>query len=146
MSEPQTLAGYEYKIEYGGLGSGTPVWTKICAIESTELTRERGVIERAIRDCDTDFAAPTMKRKPGMKTTSVTGSGLYATEHVNMLEEAYEADESTWWRVTASDGAVWTGKFVMPSMGNTWNADGNAFAEISLNLQSDGAVTFTPVA
>jgi predicted secreted protein len=145
MTQPQTLAGYEYKLEYGGLGSSTPVWTKICAIESTELTRQRGVIERAIRDCDEDYAAPTMKRKPGMKMTDISGSGLYATEHVNMLEEAYNADESCWWRITAKDGAVWTGKFVMPTNTTSWNADGQAYAEISISLQSDGSVTFTPV-
>lgn len=144
MAEPQTLGGYEYKLEYGGTAA-TPSYVKICAIEATEITLERSAIERAIRDCATDFAAPTMKRKPGMKTASISGSGLYATEHVNTLMTAHADNDPAWWRITSSDGAVWAGKFVMPSLAISFNADGQAFAEITISLQSSGAITFTPV-
>lgn len=143
MAHPTTRAGYQVAL-YLGSDATVPVYSFVCGIDATELNLERGVIERAIRDCATPFAAPTMKRTPGMKMAAVSGSGLVATEFINDLEDCLSGATSRYWRISVEDGPSWTGKFVLSSMTITGNADGQAYAEISLSLQSDGETTYTP--
>lgn len=142
MAQPSTRAGYQVAL-YLGSDVAVPVYTFVCGIDTTELSLERGVIERAIRDCSTPFAAPTMKRAPGMKMGTVSGSGLLANEFINDLNAAYAASSSRYWRVSVENGPSWTGKFVMASLSVSANADGQAYTEVSISLQSDGELTYT---
>lgn len=142
MPQPSTRAGYQVAL-FLGSDAAVPVYSFVCGITTTELNLERGVIERAMRDCATPFAAPTMKRTPGMKTGTISGSGLAAMEYINDLHAAYAASASRYWRVVVENGPSWTGKFVVASLGVSANADGQADAEISISLQSDGELTYT---
>ncbi len=142
MAQPSTRAGYQVAL-YLGSDVAVPVYAFVCGIDNVEINNERGVIERAIRDCATAFAAPTMKRTPGLKMSSISGSGLLATEYINDINTAFEAGTSRFWRVAVENGPTWTGKFVMSALNLTASADGSAYAEISISLQSDGPTTYT---
>ncbi len=145
MAQPETRTGFQVKLELGGPAADDP-FAFVCGIDTTELSLERGVIERAIRDCENPFAAPVMKRTPGLKMGSISGSGLLANEFINDIMTAYEAATSYYWRVSVEDGGVWEGAFILSSLSISANADGGSYADISLSLQSDGALTYTPVA
>jgi predicted secreted protein len=142
MAQPSTRAGYQVAL-YLGSDAASPVYAFVCGLDNVEINNERGVIERAIRDCSTPFAAPSMKRTPGLKMASISGSGLLATEYINDLNTAFAAGASRYWRVSVENGPAWTGKFVMSALNITGQADGQAYAEISISLQSDGDTTYT---
>ncbi len=142
MAQPSTRAGYQVAL-YLGSDVASPIYTFVCGLDNVEINNERGVIERAIKDCATAFAAPTMKRTPGLKMASISGSGLLATEYINDLNTAFAAGAARFWRVAVENGPAWTGKFVMSALNITANADGNSYAEISIALQSDGDTIYT---
>jgi len=142
MAQPTTRAGYQVAL-YLGTDVAVPVYAFICGLDTTEQGLERGVIERAIRDCATPFAAPTQKRTPGLKMGSISGSGLLATEFINDLQTAFDAATSRSWRVAVENGPTWTGKYVLSALTITGNADGGSYCEVSLTLQSDGPITYT---
>lgn len=143
MALPDTRKGSQVAL-YLGSDADTPVFAFVCGIETTEISLERGVIERPMRDCTTPFADPTMQRKPGMKTASVSGSGLLAAEYIDELQGAYDAAAARSWRIQVEDGPTWEGEFILSSFSVSANADGQSYSEVSLTLQSNGAVSYTP--
>lgn len=143
MALPSGVAGYEVAL-YLGTDTPTPTYVFLGGIDTTEINGERGVIERAIRDLSTPTGAPTMVRRPGLKMSSISGSGMYVAAFAADIEAAFNAGTSRWWRVVAQGVGAWTGKFVMPSRNISGPANGNDYAEISISLQSDGDTTFVP--
>lgn len=148
MALPTTKSGHEVALYIETATPGT--YAYVCGIETTELNLEASVIERAIRDCATPHAAPTMVRLPGMKTGSVSGSGLLAIEFEDDLWGAYNGAVAKNFRVCVgppltTGSLIYQGAFVVTALNITANADGNSYAEVSISLQSSGAITRTVV-
>ncbi len=145
MAGPDTRKGFEVALYHSTDGGST--FTFVCGINTTTFTLERGVAETMVRDCDNEFAAPSMARAATTKTASISGSGLYAAEVEQELMTAYDAENgSDYWRVRVKDGGQWQGKFILNSLELGGNADGTAYAEVTTSLQSDGETTYTPSA
>ncbi len=144
MGYPQLQKGYHWVLEHSTDDGAT--YHVVCGISSITQTQERTMGEAPVRPCgdgDDPFAAPSMARSPGAKSFAISGSGLFAAEFEEELQEAFEADESTYWRVRAKNGATRTGRFVMPSFEITAEADDSGYGQMSISLQSDGDYSYT---
>lgn len=144
MALPNTRKGYQVKLDMGSTAE-TPVYSFVCGIDTTGLNQQRSVTKRAMRDCAAPFALPSEVGSVGPASSTIAGSGLVAVEQINALQSAFDAGVARWFRVQMENGPTWTRQYFIASLNIDSNADGEAYSELSISLESTGPQTYTPV-
>ncbi len=136
MALPTYTNGAEFKLSIGA--------TYVCGIESGGFTFSVSQAEAMVRDCSTPTAGVFRVMSPGVVIATITGSGKFVSAHYDDIYDTLGA-APTAWTVANEAGDTWTGSFVTTDLEMTYDATGTEFGNISLTLQSSGAIpTFTP--
>jgi hypothetical protein len=147
MALAKSMRGTRLLIKIGD-GAVPEVFTHNCSINAQRaFTRSSQLNEFNVPDCnDPDLMAVTEREKVSLSST-ITGSGILNTPDVPFFNAYYESASPKNVRVAmdqvlgADGGGFWSGAFLLESI--EFSGDRGGKTEVTLTLQSTGAITFT---
>lgn len=117
----------------------------VCGITSLDFKMSRPPRETKVRDCATNFAAPTMKRTPGaIEDATFSGSGKLDADYRQEFKSLWQSTTSTSFKLAISGVGTLVANFVITEFSITSDTiDEAGYVAVSLTLMLDGAITWT---
>jgi TP901-1 family phage major tail protein len=120
-----------------------------CGLTERSFTLSKETNDTTSVDCTDEDKASYVDRDVVSKSAAISGEGVLARESITRWRAAFESDEPVLARVVlagaaAEGGGSWEGLFHLTSF--EIGATRGERATVSIEMQSSGAVVFTPAA
>ena len=148
MTRPTTLKGSKFLIQLGD-GADPEVFTAPCALNTKGIALSGQANEFEVDDCDDPDAPTWIERVMRSLSGEVTGEGTLAMESWNTWNAWFTSGLEKNIRVKldetgANNGGYFSMSAVLSSLALT--AQQRGLAQISVTLQSNGAIVWTAAA
>lgn len=143
MARPTTVKGSKFLIRLGGGGS-PEAFVAPCALTSKSIAFSASTNDQNVPDCDDPDAPTWTERVVAALSAGVTGSGTLAMESLTTWRTWFlsglEKNIQVW-----IDEDTYGGYYAMSAVltGFTQGANQGELATIEVEIQSNGAVTWT---
>ena len=146
MARPTTLPFKDFILKIGDDATPT-VFTKPCGLNSQGINFTKETNEVTVPDCDDPDLAAATERAVVSTSAAISGDGILAMEFLPDWWEFYEFNgsrpiEIELVRAAVPKGGKWLGNFILTTF-NVTAALGEKVG-VAVEMQSDGAVTWTP--
>ena len=149
MSQPDIIRGTYFILALGDGGSPTESFDPLCGITTRQLVYQANTTDQFTRDCEDPEDIPIRRLIATGEQWSLSGSGSLNRSDIPAIEAAKGVTKNYrfYWTEPAND-EVYAGYYEGPAMLVNVTIDGNddAYAQISMQIESDGQWTFTPTA
>lgn len=148
MAQAQTLPFSALKVL---LESATTPGTFVapCGLTERSFSQTKETNDTTVPDCEFEDRASYVDRDVVSRSASISGEGVIARQSIAIWQAAWESDEPINVRVERSGTAAQGGGYYLGAFHVTSFEQGATRGEratISIEMQSTGAVTFTPAA
>jgi predicted secreted protein len=147
MALATTVPFSKFKVLLGN-GASPEVFTAPCGLTSNSIAFSKDTNSTVVPDCANPDAAGWVERDVVSNSAAITGGGVMATESLPTWWAAYNSGLAVNARlqvdVAAPAGGYWSGAFHITRF-EPAGTRGNR-ASVAITMESDGAVTWTPVA
>lgn len=149
MARPDIIRGTYFILAMGDGAEPTEVFTALCGITSRNFTDQINTTDIFNRDCADPEDEPVRRLQVTGRQWSITGEGQLNRENIDSIIAAHGLTKNYrfYWTEPAGDEVFrgyFEGPFKLINRGITGNDE--EFAQISIQLESDGEVTWTPTA
>jgi hypothetical protein len=147
MAQPDIIRGTYFSLLMGD-GAGPEVFTALCGISTKSFTAAVNTNDQFTRDCDTPEDVPIRRVIATGKQWDLTGEGVLNRSNLEMILDAQAVVKNYRFLFTEpADDEVYQGYWAGPAMLTNLQvtAEDENFANISINLVSDGEWIWTPV-
>lgn len=150
MSQPDIIRGTYFVLALGNGGTPTETFAALCGIDTRQFQYQANTSDQFTRDCDDPEDVPIRRLIVTGEQWSLSGSGSLNRANIATIEAA-KGTTKNWrfyWTEPADDAGIYAGYYEGPAILTNVTIDGNdtAYAQISLQIESDGQWTFTPTA
>ena len=150
MAQPDIIRGTYFILALGDGGTPTETFAALCGLTTRQIQIQNNTTDQFIRDCADPEDVPIRRLIVTGKQWSLSGSGALNRANVaDMLAaEGTTKNYRFYWTEPADDAGIYAGYFEGPAIATNITIDGNddAYAQISMQIESDGEWTFTPTA
>lgn len=149
MSLPDIIRGTYFILAMGNGESPTETFTPLCGITTRQFQEQNNTSDQFIRDCDDPENVPIRRLIVTGKQWSLSGNGsLNRAQIEDILGASGVTKNYRFYWTEPADDEVYAGYFEGPAILTNITVDGNddAYAQISLSIESDGLWVFTPTA
>ncbi len=150
MSQPDIIRGTYFVLALGDGNDMGETFDPLCGITTRQFQIVNNTTDQFTRDCDYPENVPIRRLIVTGKQWSLSGNGSLNRANI---EDILGADGVTknyrfFWTEPADDAGIYAGYFEGPAILTNITIDGNddAYAQLSLQIESDGQWTFTPTA
>lgn len=148
MAQPDIIRGTYFILALGN-GGGPETFDPLCGITTRQFTYQANTTDQFVRDCADPEDVPIRRLIVTGEQWSLSGSGSLNRADIEDIEAAKGTTKNYRFYWTEPDGdEVYAGYYEGPAILTNVTIDGNddAYAQISLQIESDGQWTFTPTA
>lgn len=150
MSQPDIIRGTYFVLAMGDGGTPTENFAALCGIDTRQFQIQNNTTDQFTRDCDSPEDVPIRNLIVTGKQWSITGSGSLNRSNIASIlaADGVTKNYQFYWTEPADDGGIYAGYFEGPAILTNISIDAQDtnFAQISLQIESDGLWTFTPTA
>lgn len=147
MADQDLLAGSQFQLERKGAGDAT--FKFVCLATTITFTRSSEVADATAVDCDDPLALPNERNVKTRLSWAINFSGRTDPARLELIEQDYEADEPSEYRIVVDRSAARGGKNYTGFMHITQLELGRAdrgMVTFSAQGRGDGALTRTAAA
>lgn len=149
MSQPDIIRGTYFIVAMGDGGDPSEDFNPLCGITTKQFTYQANTSDQFTRDCDAPEDVPIRRLIVTGEQWSLSGNGSLNRALVADIEAAKGLTKNYrfYWTEPAGD-TVYAGYYEGPAILTNVTIDGNddAYAQLSVQFESDGQWTFTPTA
>ena len=149
MAQPDIIRGTYFILALGDGATPTETFNPLCGIITRQLTYQANTSDQFTRDCADPEDVPIRRLIVTGEQWSLSGSGQLNRANIDDIEAAKGITRN--WRfywTEPADDEVYRGYYGGPAILTNITIDGNDdnYAQISIQIESDGQWTFTPTA
>jgi len=147
MAQPDIIRGTYFVLAMGDGQSPTETFTALCGIKTRTFTDQVNTTDTFTRDCADPEDAPIRHLIRTGRQWSLAGNGDLNRENLDTIIAAQGVTKNYRFYFTEpADDEVFRGYWQGPAMLVNMQVEGNDdnFAQISLQVESDGEWTWTP--
>lgn len=149
MAQPDIIRGTYFVLAMGDGGSPDETFDPLCGLTARQLTYQANTSDQFIRDCADPEDVPIRRLIATGEQWSLSGNGALNRADLADIEAAKGVTKNyRFYYTEPADDEVYRGYWEGPAMLVNVTIDGNdeAYAQISLQMESDGQWTWTPTA
>lgn len=148
MSQPDIIRGTYFILALGD-GETVETFNALCGLTARQITSQANTSDQFIRDCADPEDVPIRRIIVTGRQWSLSGNGTLNRANIQSIlnAEAVTRNYRFYWTEPSGD-TVFAGYYEGPAILTNVTIDGNddAYAQISVQIESDGNWTFTPTA
>lgn len=149
MAQPDIIRGTYFILALGDGATPTETFDPLCGLENRQFQYQANTTDQFTRDCADPVDVPIRNLIVTGEQWSISGSGTMNRANIADLEAAKGVTRNYrfYWTEPAND-EVYRGYYEGAAILTNFTIDGNDdnFAQISVQIESDGQWTFTPTA
>lgn len=149
MAQPDIIRGTYFILALGDGLTPTETFSALCGLTARQISYQANTSDQFIRDCADPEDVPIRRIIVTGEQWSLSGNGTLNRADVASIEAAKGITRNYrfYWTEPTGD-TVYAGYYQGPAILTNVTIDGNddAYAQISVQIESDGAWTFTPTA
>ena len=148
MAQPDIIRGTYFSLMLGD-GQPTETFAALCGITTRNFTDQHNTNDQFTRDCALPENVPVRRLIVTGQQWSLSGDGTLNRADLADIQAAKDGQPHNWRFLFSepTDDLVFQGYYAGPAILTTLTITGadDAFATISINLESDGEWTWTTV-
>lgn len=150
MAQPDIIRGTYFVLALGDGGDPTEIFNPLCGIDTRQFTYQANTTDQFTRDCADPEDVPIRNLIVTGEQWSLSGNGSLNRAFIADLEAAKGKTRNYqfYWTEPTGDAGVYAGYYEGPAILTNVVIDANDdnFAQISIQIESDGQWNFTPTA
>lgn len=149
MALPDIIRGTYFILAMGNGATPTETFNPLCGITTRQFQAQSNTTDQFIRDCADPEDIPIRRLIVTGEQWSLSGNGSLNRAQIDDIIAAKGLTKNYrfYWSEPADD-VVYAGYFEGPAILTNFTIDGNddQYSQLSVQIESDGAWTFTPTA
>lgn len=149
MSQPDIIRGTYFILAMGDGQTPTETFDPLCGLTTRQFQSQNNTSDQFIRDCDSPEDVPIRRLIVTGKQWSISGNGSLNRANIQdiLAADGVTKNYRFYWTEPDAD-EVFAGYFEGPAILTNITIDGNddAYAQLSLQIESDGQWVFHPTA